>query len=296
MKAPFPYFGGKARVAPDVWARFGRVRNYVEPFAGSLAVLLANPWSALPVETANDADGWLTNFWRAARAAPEEVARWADYPVSELDLHARGDWLFYGDGSDAFVERMRADPDYYDAKRAGCWVWGLCAWIGEGWGRRESALGINRKLPHLGDAGRGEYILSVMEGLAERLRDVRICCGDWTRVLGPSVTTTHGLTGVFLDPPYADAEHGIVYAGGMGVWDEVCAWAAQAGDDPLLRVAVCGYDGTWTPPRGWTACRWKANGGMGNQGQARGRINKGRETIWFSPHCLQHGLALEEVA
>ncbi len=34
LKAPFPWFGGKSRVAPDVWARFGDVANYVEPFFG----------------------------------------------------------------------------------------------------------------------------------------------------------------------------------------------------------------------------------------------------------------------
>jgi hypothetical protein len=28
---------------------------------------------------------------------------------------------------------MRADPDYFDAKRAGRWLWGICAWIGSGW-------------------------------------------------------------------------------------------------------------------------------------------------------------------
>ena len=43
IKAPFPWFGGKSRVAPLVWERFGDVRNYVEPFMGSLAVLLGRP-------------------------------------------------------------------------------------------------------------------------------------------------------------------------------------------------------------------------------------------------------------
>ena len=37
MKAPFPWFGGKSRAASIIWQRFGNVRNYVEPFAGSLA-------------------------------------------------------------------------------------------------------------------------------------------------------------------------------------------------------------------------------------------------------------------
>jgi site-specific DNA-adenine methylase len=43
MKAPFPWFGGKSRAAHLVWERFGNVPNYVEPFAGSLAVLLSRP-------------------------------------------------------------------------------------------------------------------------------------------------------------------------------------------------------------------------------------------------------------
>ena len=30
MRAPFPYFGGKAKAAPTVWAAFGDVDNYVE--------------------------------------------------------------------------------------------------------------------------------------------------------------------------------------------------------------------------------------------------------------------------
>ena len=40
LKAPFPWFGGKSRVADIVWDRFGDVANYVEPFFGSGAVLL----------------------------------------------------------------------------------------------------------------------------------------------------------------------------------------------------------------------------------------------------------------
>ena len=45
IDSPFPYFAGKSRVAAEVWARFGAVDNYVEPFFGSGAVLLARPRS-----------------------------------------------------------------------------------------------------------------------------------------------------------------------------------------------------------------------------------------------------------
>jgi hypothetical protein len=43
LRAPFPWYGGKSRAAPLIWRAFGNVPNYVEPFAGSLAVLLARP-------------------------------------------------------------------------------------------------------------------------------------------------------------------------------------------------------------------------------------------------------------
>ena len=43
MKSPFPWFGGKSRVADIVSDRFGHVANHVEPFFGSGAVLLGRP-------------------------------------------------------------------------------------------------------------------------------------------------------------------------------------------------------------------------------------------------------------
>jgi len=40
LAAPFPYFGGKSGACETVWKAFGTVDNYVEPFAGSAAMLL----------------------------------------------------------------------------------------------------------------------------------------------------------------------------------------------------------------------------------------------------------------
>lgn len=60
LKAPFPWFGGKRRIAPDIWAALGDTSGYVEPFAGSAAVLLARPsFQGRRAETLNDIDGWL---------------------------------------------------------------------------------------------------------------------------------------------------------------------------------------------------------------------------------------------
>lgn len=137
IKAPFPYPGGKSRVASLVWDRFGNVDNYVEPFAGSLAMLLKRPaehfTDGYRVETVNDANHFIVNFWRAVKAGPDAVAEYADGPVIEADLHARHRWLMRSDFAAGWRKRMAEDPDHYDAKVAGWWVWGQCCWIGSGW-------------------------------------------------------------------------------------------------------------------------------------------------------------------
>ena len=84
LQAPFPWFGGKRKVSAEVWARFGAVDNYVEPFFGSGAVLLGRPDPIGGNETINDLDGYVANFWRAIQREPEGVAAWADNPVNEL--------------------------------------------------------------------------------------------------------------------------------------------------------------------------------------------------------------------
>ena len=296
IKAPFPWFGGKSRVAHLVWERFGNVANYVEPFAGSLAVLLERPHTP-GTETVNDKDCYLANFWRAIRYNPSVTASWADWPVSEADLIARHRWL---DNQPEFIRRIRTEPDYYDAKIAGWWVWGLCSWIGSGWCRQrgdgdqpeqlphlgDAGRGINRKLPHLGDAGRGEEINAYFARLSARLRDVRIACGEWDRVLGDSVTFRHGTTGLFLDPPYSSDEHDVQYAAHSDVAAAVAEWAIDNGSNPELRIALCGYEGEHAMPGEWECVEWKARGGYGSQSDGRGRDNASRERIWFSPGCL----------
>ena len=141
LKAPFPWFGGKSRVAETVWDRFGNVSNYVEPFFGSGAVLLGRP-SAPGIETVNDKDCYLANFWRALRSDPEGLASLEDWPVNEADLHARHLWLVNREG---FRERMKTEPEYFDLRVAAWWGWGIAQWIGRGWcALKGCGRGVNR--------------------------------------------------------------------------------------------------------------------------------------------------------
>jgi hypothetical protein len=377
LKAPFPAFGGKSKVASLVWSRLGNVANYIEPFANSAAVLLARPHPGR-VETINDWDCYVANFWRATREDAAEVAYHADNPVNEADLHARHRWLVLSEQAAEFRQRMRTDPDYYDAKVAGWWCWGACCWIGSGWCREPQQLphlshaggqGLTQQLPHLSHAGGqgltqqsphldpcGRKVATGPEGLElhgsrpelhvshgvhadhrpqladaysrgrgvngndhagtceqrlawltawlyqlrDRLRTVRVCCGDWIRVCdSPSTTTRLGLTGVFLDAPYkhtlADGKSNRskeLYASDRdqdvnALVDRVIAYCVERGSDKQMRIAACCYEGEGyevLAGHGWTVESWKASGGYGNQSGAVNE-NASRERIWFSPHC-----------
>ena len=327
--APFPWFGGKRKVAAEVWSRFGTVSNYVEPFFGSGAVLLGRPKHDGGSETINDIDGFVANFWRAMQFDPEALAKWADNPVNENDLHARHVWLV--ERRESLRASLEGDSEWFDAKIAGWWVWGLCCWIGAGWcfGRGpwwinddrqlvhlgnegmgvkrqrvhlgdegmgvnrqrvhlgDEGMGVNRKRVHLGDEGRGR-LLPWFRALSDRLSRVRVCSGDWSRVCGPSVTFKHGMTGVFLDPPYADTADrcsDLYSEDSESVAHDVREWAIDAGENPLLRIALCGYDGEHQMPTSWAIHEWNAAGGFGAQAEEC-RENGKRERIWFSPACM----------
>lgn len=77
-------------LAPQIAALLPAHGHYVEPYCGSLAVLLAKQPSAH--ETVNDIDRRLVTFWRVLRERPGELAR-----ACALTPHSR-------------IEHSAADP------------------------------------------------------------------------------------------------------------------------------------------------------------------------------------------
>jgi len=173
FKTPWPWFGGKADAAPIAWDAMGDCDHYVEPFAGSLAVLLRRPHPcnrSYYSETVNDLDGLLVNAWRSMQMSPDAMAEAASWPVSEADMHARHLALMKWK-AERNLELLMADPDWHDPKMAGWWAWGQSCWIGSGWcsgeggwivgedgriaRRKGSEPGVSKQLVHLGDDGRG---------------------------------------------------------------------------------------------------------------------------------------------
>lgn len=105
MKPPFAYYGGKGRLAPWIVTLFPAHRVYVEPFAGSAAVLFAK--SRARHEILNDVDGDVINFFRVLRtraAELEEACRLSPYSRDEFAACANLD-----------------DPSLDDLERARRW-------------------------------------------------------------------------------------------------------------------------------------------------------------------------------
>lgn len=362
LKSPFPYIGGKSRAAALVWEYFGNPQNYCEPFCGSLAALLLRPGRA-KIETVNDKNMMIANFWRSIKQSPQATAIHADHAVIEADLHAWHSKLVELGNDPDFQHKIKTNPDFHDPLIAGRWVWGQSMWIGGGWCEENSqwqarpqsssaGTGIHQaptdgRKPHLARTGRGVHRESLHkkrpnldnhgkgvhkgslsqqiprlsgpgqklqshrpqlihhgEGihakdktaqiynwfnlLSARLRRVRVCCGDWSRICTPAVTTGNGVTGVFLDPPYS-AESGrakkLYATEDLNVAHDVRRWAIENGDNPLFRIALCGYEGEHELPDNWTCESWKASGGYSNRNADN--QNRHRERIWFSPHCIK---------
>jgi len=305
LQAPFPWFGGKSRVASDVWEHFGEIDSYVEPFFGSGAVLLNRP-DVNGYEVVNDADGFISNFWRAVSADPKAVAAGAQCPINEVDLTAKHMWL--NEHRTYLTSRLMVDPEYFDATVAAWWLWGICAWIGDGWCARddgpwtdnEGVLTYDRKReyggPHIRKKrpelarNRGIHRSNVdvsewMIILQERLSRVRVCCGDWKRVVTPRAVQPRAWSkvGVFLDPPYASERYSGLYAvDSQTVAYDVNAWCQIAPSHWKICVAGLGSE---HDNLGWERVEWSTKGGYGNLGSGLGRSNSVQEVLWFSPAC-----------
>jgi hypothetical protein len=231
LKPPFPYFGGKWRAADIVWDRLGDPDNSIEPCCGSAAVTLARPTPSGPrIETINDMDCYVANFWRATQSpkgrrklARHMVAYYADWPVNEADLHARHQWLLNSEEAVRFRERIKSDPFYFDYRFAGWWVWGACTWIGSGWcpspaDESEAANEPAEKLPRLTGGRTGDLYYGGLGVHADQppafLRPSKkrppLCCGNTRYGLGvhrkPDLSIPNGR------PQLADA-----YSRGRGV-------------------------------------------------------------------------------
>lgn len=172
------YYGAKTSLAPTIVSLFPEHKRYVEPFAGSLAVLLAKRQSRH--EVVNDLDHNLMTFWKVLRDSPTELAR-----VCMLTPHSR-------------VERNLAKhitAGASDLERARL-VWSALV-------QGRTGTLANTGWRHARSAVDGRMLRSYVqriETVAERIRDVSLECRPAVAIIekyGSDETTL-----IYADPPY----------------------------------------------------------------------------------------------
>ena len=87
MKQVLKYPGAKSRLADWIINNMPKHNVYLEPYAGSLSVLLNKP--RCHIETVNDLHGEVVNFFRVLRDNPDELKRLVEftpYSRTEYDL------------------------------------------------------------------------------------------------------------------------------------------------------------------------------------------------------------------
>lgn len=255
MKPPFTYYGGKTTLASQIAALFPPHRHYVEPFAGSLAVLLAKPPTKL--ETVNDIDQDLMTFWRVLRERPEDLAR-----VCEFTPHARAEHVAARDLSvEDELERARRVWVLLSQGRTG-------TLRTTGWRFYSDPAGTSTAMPGYlrGYVGR-------MLAAAERLRNVSLECRPALEVI--DIYGKHREVLLYVDPPYLGETRAVGYR------HEMTGTAEHEGLASALlgcrsTVVLSGYASDLYEDlfSGW--CRTELRSGTGQAGAYEART----EVLW----------------
>jgi DNA adenine methylase len=191
LRPPFPYYGGKTGIASTIAGLLPVHDHYVEPYAGSCAVLLAKPRSKM--ETVNDLDQALVTFWRVLRDRKTELVE-----ACTLTPHSRAEYL-------ACRRDDVPDSDLEVARR----VWVVLT-QGRGGTLRESKTGWR----HFTDPGGSSVSMADnldgyvdrMQAVASRLHNVSLECMPALDLIAKY--GAHADVLLYVDPPYLGSVRG----------------------------------------------------------------------------------------
>lgn len=187
---PFSYYGGKTALAQEIASRLPAHDHYVEPFAGSLAVLLAKPRSKQ--ETVNDLDGGLVAFWRTLRDRPDELHR-----VATLTPHSREELALSAADSEDMDDLERARRVWVTLTQSRSH-----SMKGTGWWTRKKYAGTTPGEYLAAYAGRMPAAAARLAGVSLENRDAL----DVIRDYGTEPTAC-----IYADPPYLGETRAVNY-------------------------------------------------------------------------------------
>lgn len=187
--SPFQYLGAKYSVLPWLLPLLPESYSFVDVFGGSGVVLMNRKPS--PVETYNDINGNVVNFFQVLRSRKDELVR-----VLELTPHSKKEYddAWYA-GDDDPIERARK---FFVRNRQSFLSAGSQS-KGKGWATTTYNSRVNMS------EATSKWIGSIdgLARVANRLRGVQIENRSWDWVIE---TYDHERCLFYCDPPY-DSEH-----------------------------------------------------------------------------------------
>lgn len=261
-RAPIRYHGGKWLIADWIISYFPPHTSYVEPFGGGASVLLQKPEAE--VETYNDLDEDVVDFFRVLRDAPDALVRAID-----LTPFARSEFEAAWEPAESPLERARR---FY-----------VRSWQARGMGESAVETGWRRvRKPSRWRAPSQEWATTEqLYWVADRLRRVQIEREDAFMVI-QRYDDQNVL--MYLDPPYVpETLHGDrsdrAYRVGMPLEDH--ARLADLVSSLQAYVIISGYPGQLYhdlyEARGWRRVERSAQ--INNAGGDSRRA----EALWLSP-------------
>lgn len=223
----FGWYGGKFSHLDWLLPLLPKCHHYCEPFAGSGAVLLNRPPS--PVETYNDIDGDVVNFFRVLRDRHEELIRAISLtPFSREEYHR----AIY-DAMDGISDVERARRFYIKARQtrtglaqtASLGRWANC--------KDTSRSGMS------GVVSRWLGGIEALDDIAQRLIRVQIENRPAVEVMR---LYDNSSTLFYCDPPYLHATRGDAKAYGFEMDVSQHRELAEVANECRGKVAVSGYD------------------------------------------------------
>lgn len=193
------YPGSKWSIAEWIVSHMPEHTSYLEPFFGSGAVLFNKP--VAPLETINDVDENVTNFFRVVRDRPDELERKLRYTP-----YARSEYL------------RSYEPEGDEVERARLFLVRLSMAMGAktsdstGW-----RFTVDYDARPLSPAVEWTRLPDRIQGVADRLRTVQI---DNQTAVEQIARHRHTSTLIYCDPPYLMSTRSRrMYAHEMGVQD-----------------------------------------------------------------------------
>jgi DNA adenine methylase len=258
------YYGGKWNLAGWIISHFPAHKNYLEPCGGAASVLLQKPPS--PLETYNDLDGNVVNFFRVLRNDFDELIR-----LIELTPWSRIEYEMCHDKAVSPVEQARR-------------FWVLC-WMSVQGGTHDSVLGSHWRRAKHADSRRGTpppkdgTDIYHLYKIANRLKQVQIESDDWHVCLKKYDSPE---TLIYHDPPYVGKTRGNGNRYALEWSNEQHAEAAELLNQCAGMIVISGY-----------ACPlyaelYEENGWIRRDKLAQTNSGGERiESIWISPRTWQ---------